>query len=669
MANLYAGTILRVDLSEGKITREPTSSYAADFLGGRGINTKILYDEMPPEIKPLDPEARLIFGAGPLCGTPVSASRTEVTTKSPETGFLGSANFGGTFGPEFKFAGYDHIVITGKAAKPVYLFIYNDRVELRDASHLWGKDTYETQEILRQEIDPEVEVACIGQAGENLVHFASVQHGLRHGAGRTGTGCVMGSKNLKAIAVRGTKGISLTDSQKYLTIVEELNRVMRADPIVKERQKQGQSFMNDAPDLEATKNTKPRPVFSCDLFTKYGAKVRRYGCLGCPSQCMDLFPSEAKGGGAMNCTLYLSPFNTVRNTDLDVELQAGLECLRWGIDIVSAMVMISWLMELYEKGIISARDADGIPMEWGSKEAILGIVRKITFREGFGDVLADGMLQAAEKIGRNSLDYAPHMKGLPLYVPFETKDFVHKKGQALSMAMSSRGDTMRSGALALQEGFVTEGTALLYPDAKSASEFLAATREKAKRISGTDRAFLENEYEGKPEIVSHIEDVVIIVDSLSACKLCSSFNCGRFSEEFQARLFSAGSGIDTSVDKLFEYARKIRNLERAYSCREGVTREMDSFPQRYFDTAITYEGINFEDLNNVHYEKRTSILEKSKFEAMKDRYYTVRGWDLATGIPARETLEKYGLGYVADDLEKRGKLPAMVVAGWGKSAS
>ena len=663
IAYMYGGTILLVDLSKGKVSKEPTTSYSGDFLGGRGINIKILYDGVPPGTDPLDPASPLIFGVGPLCGTPVPASRVEVTAKSPETGFLGASNFGGFFGPELKYAGYDHIVITGKADKPVYLWIYNDEVEIRDASHLWGKDTYETQEIIRSEVDPDAKTACIGQAGENRVHFATIQHGVKHGAGRTGTGGVMGSKNLKAIVVRGTKGVTLANPEKYLSLVDELNHVMRDDPIVKEREKHGMSFMNDAPDMCAAHGETPRPVFSCDLYSKYESKIKRYGCLGCPSQCMDLFPPEAKGGGALSCTLYLSPFYTVRNKDLEVELEAGLLSLRWGIDIVSAMVIISWLMELYEKGVITAKDTDGVPMEWGSKEAILGMFKKMTFREGFGDVLADGILPATKKIGRGSIDYAPHMKGLPLYVPFAPEELVHQRGQSLSMAMSSRGDTMRSGALAVQEGFVTQGTALLYSDEKSANEFIEKTRQRAKQISGTEKAFLKEEYEGKPEIVIYTEDMVVILDCLSACKLCSSFNCGRFGEEYQAKLFSAGSGIETPVDKLFAFAKKVRNLERAYCTREGMTREMDSLPKRYMDREITYTNVNFEDLNNVHYEQCSSVLETSKFERMKDKYYALRGWDIATGIPTRETLEQTGLGDVAQDLEQRGKLPVKVPVG------
>ena len=247
MTYMYGGAILLVNLSEGKVSKEPTTSYSGDFLGGRGINIKLLYDGVPPEVTPLDPASLLIFGVGPLCGTPVPASRTEVTAKSPETGFLGSSNFGGRFGPELKYAGYDHIVITGKAVKPVYLWIYNDEVEIKDASHLWGKDTYDIPVAIRGELGtPNAQVACIGSAGENLVRFATIQHELRHGTGRTGMGCVMGSKNLKAIAVRGTKGVTLADPEGYLSITKELQKEMRNFAPVIDRQQHGMALQRES---------------------------------------------------------------------------------------------------------------------------------------------------------------------------------------------------------------------------------------------------------------------------------------------------------------------------------------------------------------------------------------------------------------------------------------
>ena len=632
MAYMYAGTILLVNLSEGKISKEPTTSYSDAFVGGRGINTKILYDGVPPEVSPLDPASLLIFGVGPLCGTPIPASRTEVTAKSPENGFLGSSNFGGDFGPELKFAGYDHIIITGKADKPVYLWIENERVEIRDASNIWGKDTYETQAIIRSELDPEAKVACIGQAGENLVHFATVQHELGHAGGRTGMGAVMGSKDLKAIVVRGTKEITFANPEKYMSLVQELQQELRNNPVIQNEQKYGVSFMQDA--AHAAQGQVPRPVFSSDVFLKYQPK--RAGCFGCPTQCMDLYPVKAKGGGVISCSLYTNPFYTVRNNDVDVLLECSLLAQRYGVDSVSSMGIVAWLMELYENGIITAKDTDGIAMEWGSKEAILGMFEKIVYREGFGDVLADGMLPAADRIGRGAKDYANHMKGMPLYEGRTAEGIVGAKGMALAVAMSSRGDTMRARTESYEEGGL---------GARSDE----AARQKAKQIAGTEKAALRAEYEGKPELVVYSEDGIIINDCLSACKYMSSFLNLPFSEKYQAALFSAGTGIETSEDMLFELAKKVRNLERAYCVREGMTRKTDSLPKRFMDHPIE-EG-----------PSKGEVLKSSEFEKMKNKYYELRGWDIATGIPTRETLEQAGLKDVARDLEKRGKLP-------GKSA-
>jgi len=640
MAYMYGGDILFINLTEGRISKEPTSSYSGLFLGGRGINIKLLYDGSTPGINPLDPSNLLIFGVGPLCGTSVSASRTEVTAKSPETGFLGSSNFGGQFGPELKFAGYDNIVISGKANKPVYILIHNEQVEIRDASYLWGKDTYETQSIIRAEVDNEVKIACIGQAGENLVHFATIQHDMGHAAGRTGLGAVMGSKNLKAIVARGTKGVILANPEKYLSVAEELHKEMRNHPGLQIVQQEGMARTEDEyrfllwdPDWKEAR--------SADFPSKY--KPKRTGCSGCPVQCMDLYPVEAFGGGVLSCTLYTGPLLVVRNTDVDLMAEFGLLSQRYGIDVVSSTVIIAWLMELYEKGVITAKDTDGIPMDWGTRQAMIDMLRKIVHREGFGDVLADGILPAAERIGRGAQDYAYHVKGLPLYSTYTPKRTIPLKGTALGAAVSSRGDTMRVQVyheLVQMSRFLP----MMYNE-KTAAELEVAMKEKLKKITGTDKAYLSEEYEGKPELIVFFEDSVIICDCLSACKLASPFMDYPFNEKYHAALFSAGMGVETSVDTLFKFSKRVRNLERAYCVREGMTRDMDSLPKGFMDNPVDRGDF------------KGSVLETSKFEQMKDRYYTLRGWDIATGIPTRETLEQTGLRDIAQNLEKRGELP------------
>jgi len=635
---MYGGTILRVDLSEGKITKEPTAYYSKDFLGGRGINIKILYDEVPPGTDPLDPASPLIFGIGPLCGTPVPASRVEVTARSPETGFLGTSNFGGFFGPEFKFAGYDNIVVVGRADKPVYLWIYNDQVEIRDASHLWGKDTYDVQVIIRDELGADAKVACIGRAGENLVHFATVQHELGHGAGRTGMGCVMGSKNLKAIVVRGTKGVDMADPEQYLSLARNLEQEMRDHPAIQEKQKYGvsrvQNAMYNEPDPVTGK------VQPSELFLKY--QPARSGCFGCPTQCMDAYPVKAHGGGVISCALYFGT-SYVHSDDSELTLETALLAHRYGFDVVSLFQILGWAMELYENGIITAKDSDGIPMEWGSRQAVMSMLEKIVNRDGFGDMLADGMLAAAKRIGRGAIDYANQMKGLPLYDRHTPEELVPLKGEALATAMSSRGDLMK--AFAIQGlGYTYDALRLIYNE-ETAIKYTEAGREKLKKLAGTESVLQHEEYAGKPEVVIYLEDIIIIDDCLSACKNSSSFLFYPFEEKYQAALFSAGTGIETSVDKLFEFAKRVKNLERAYNVREGMTRDMDSLPKRFMDHPLE-QG-----------PSRGSVLVSSRFEEMKDKYYALRGWDIATGIPSRETLEKTGLGDVSQDLERLGKLP------------
>jgi len=642
MSYMYGGSILTIDLSEEKITKEPTSSYSRDFLGGRGINIKLLYDMVPPGLDPLAPDSPLIFGAGPLVGSPIPASRTEITAKSPETGFLGSSNIGGFWGPELKFAGYDHVVITGKAEKPVYIWIENERVEIKDASMIWGKDTYETQDILRNELDPETEIVCIGQAGENLVRFAAIQHRLGHSASRTGMGTVMGSKNLKAIAVHGTKEVSLADPDKYLSVCEEVNAVLQKADDYQEIHQHGWvrdmdqgRFRLEDPDWIPNK--------AGDILKKYTPK--RAGCRGCACQCFDLYPPEVFGGGMIHCTMYAMPF-PVRMVDLDIMLEYGFLCQRYGIDAVSTINIIAWLMWSYDKGLITAKDTDGIPMEWGKREAIIGILKKIVSRDGIGNVLADGMVPAVKSLGRGTEEYAWHVRGLPLYSTYTPNRTIPLKGVSLGNVLG-RGDNIRN-LVYYEYAQVYEKIEWRYgDDKKNAAKKTEVVRNRLKEIAGTDKAPTYEDYDGKPEIVAYLEDGTTIVDMLGFCKMQSGVFTSTVPvlEDHQATLLSVGTGIDYSDEMLFNFARKVKNLERAYDVREGLTRDLDSLPKNMMDKPLKRGKF------------KGSVLETNKFEQMKSKYYALRGWDVATGIPTHEVLEKTGLGDIAKDLEKNGKLP------------
>jgi aldehyde:ferredoxin oxidoreductase len=377
---------------------------------------------------------------------------------------------------------------------------------------------------------------------------------------------------------------------------------------------------------------------------------------------MDLYPVEAEGGGAISCTFYISPFSEVRNTDVDKMLEYSFMAQRYGVDIASAMKIIAWLMILYENGIITSKDTDGIPMEWGSERAIRDILEKIVRREGIGEVLADGMISAADKIGRNSKDFAYTMKGLPLYDRFTPEELIKEKGEALAIAMSSRGDNMKVRTGGLEEVEVIEQS-FKYPDEKSADDYIETTREKVKRITGSDKAFLPEEYEGKAAIVAYMEEAVIIGDCISACKFCGSFLNYPFQEDDYADLLSAGTGIYTDKEHLFSIAKKVKNLERAYNVREGMTRSMDSLPRKFMDRPISYTRFDYRDKKNIKKVQRNSILDTNKFEKMKDEYYELRGWDNDTGSPTWDTLHRLGLDFVARDLKRRGRLVEKVAVG------
>lgn len=612
MSYLYGGSILFIDLSEGKVRKEPTSSYSKDFLGGRGINIKLLYDSVTPGTDAFDPSNLITFGTGPFTGTTCPGSgRTDIMAKSPITGLQGDSNVGGFWAPEVKRAGYDNIAITGKAEKPVYIWIDDDRVEIKDASQIWGKDTYETPILIREELDhPEFQVLSIGPAGENLVRFASVITDVGHAAGRTGMAAVMGSKMLKAIAVRGTKGVKVANPQAYLNYSFELHQMLRNDPHAVELSKYGTTRLHDEgmlrdPYFAAAANFQHYAWDEAPSFYEFLKKymVRKVGCFGCPVRCQEFYSVPGVGNGVVSCNVYYGLIWAAKIANMETWFELAVNCNKLGIDTQSLGTILAWLMELHQRGIITAQDTDGIPMEWGSREAILGIQKKIAYREGFGDVIAEGILPAARKIGRGSEKYAMHEKGLPLlHVNFTARDTT-----SLAMAVGPRGDFLRGNFGSLENPETSE-------------ENIAAANIE-------------------------MEDFVAETDSIGNCKFSSIWNKIPFGAEEQARLFSLGAGIDTTAEMLLAFGKRIRNLERAFDVREGCTRDDDTLPDRFLDNPMP-DG-KFKGLK----------LKRDTLEKMKDEYYRQRGWDIATGIPTRETLVQVGLKEVAEDLDKLGKLP------------
>jgi aldehyde:ferredoxin oxidoreductase len=617
------GAILKVNLTENAVTRESTAPYADRFIGGRAVGAKILYDELRPGADPLGPGNVLLFNNGPLSGTAApSSGRVDVSAKSPMNNFHGVTNFGGFWGAELRHAGYAHLVIQGAREEPVFLLIENERVEVRDAKHLWGLDTYETAVRLRHDLgDPGMQVLSIGPAGENLVRFASIATNLGNVAGRTGMGAVMGSKKLKAIAVRGTRGVSLAQPKRFLDIARDLHRLLRESPAFEENNRvkpvtdamfnklyENMLAFGNYEDGRWEKFARIEPE---KFFSRY--QVRRAGCFACPMQCMHLVDIPESGYGIAFCSPFMSFLGTVWNDDLMAMWEAIILANKLGLDVIETGGMIAFLMELYQKGLITGADTDGLPLEKGSRRAILQIIRKIALREGVGDTLAEGGRRAAEAFGPGALESLVSVKGhFPhgyQFTAFEGASLMQAVGGADPFPTYGTGVEIRLSMPGPKEKLLTE----------------------AKDLFGSEDAYLPGNY-GVPKVrmVIDAEHRARIPDILGVCiYVVDGFN--KTSSDYflfydrLAELYRAATGRPLSRENLFSAAERLVNTERCLDAREGIGREHDRLPERFFRSFPV--GAN-----------KGKALDPEKMEAMKTAYYRERGWDTETGLPTPEKL-------------------------------
>jgi aldehyde:ferredoxin oxidoreductase len=654
MGYLRGGTILRIDLSSGTIVKEPSADYAKLWLGGRGLNSRILYTETDPAVNPLGPANVLMFSLGPFTGTMVPGSgRVEVAAKSPVIGIQGMSNMGGYWGPELKYAGFDSIILKGKAAHPVYITINNDEVEIKDAAHLWGMDTYQTQDTIRRELgDPEVEVVCIGPAGENMIAYASIQTRMGNAAGRTGMGTVMGSKNLKAIAVRGTKGVAIAEPDRFFDLCLE---ALQAQKPQLSMAKTIDLADNDPPswgltlgNYEATEWEKQKELknghkpFWENHKNRQGEGIT--GCFNCQVRCMDYYELDPWGPLVASCNLYASTTWVLKDPDMKSWYAFVSKCQRQGIDSTSASRMIAWAMELYEQGKITQKDTDGIALNWGNKEAIGLILDKIVQKEGFGGVLASNPAEAAQKIGAD-VEEALQIKGLPLggtnVMNFRARTIgavVNPRGGDEYRARVGAFDNLGSGKDAGMTGMSSPNSW----EAKTAMSIIDAALAK-KEKAGEKPVINQFDYEARGALAALANKTSTVSDSLGQCKWNTIFLNVGISIEFQANALSAGEGRQTSVEDLLDAAARIASQERAYAVREGMTRDQDSLPKKL---------INYQMEGTYPDDKVTP----QGLEKMKDEYYQAMGWDVKTGVPTLNTLRALKLEDVASDLIKQGKL-------------
>jgi len=592
------------------------------YLGGRGIDTYLLYNHVKPEVDPLSPENVLFVGTGLLCGIPALGSgRCDIAAKSPVTSAVGDSNIGGFFAPELRLAVFDHLVISGKAEKPIYLWINDGHIEIRNAGHLWGKDTFETQDMIRNDNeDEEVKSLVIGVAGENLVRFANVRTGMKNSAGRTGMGCVMGSKNLKAIAARGTMDIEFSYPDELLDYCKEMN-----DMIMKTRWARAQSkwgtliiYSNtNATGLIRTRNFQLNRLEegedlepeNMDRYT-----IGMSGCYGCSVHCRHRYvlregpyaPIFAEGPEYTS----LGAFGTMVDCKkMGTILVANHLVNKYGIDTLETGGLIAWAMELYEKGIIDEKDTAGLKLDWGNKEVLFELIEQIAHRKGFGNLLADGFKTAIAKIGKGSEYYAIQIKGMSNLHSDERPT----PSLALNIATSTRGaDHLRS---------------------RPAIDLYGLPEDLLKEIYGTAVSSDYTSYEGKSQMVLWQERLYAVTDSIGLCKFQTVF-CAVHApkwEEF-SKLIRLATDMEFTKAQLMEVGERIYTIEKMFNVREGFSRKDDTLPERYFKEP-TPIGLPI---------AKGKKIDRDKFEKMLSEYYALHGWD-ENGLPKKETLERLGL--------------------------
>lgn len=627
----FTGKLAEIDLTSGTVEqKEIPSELRKKFLGGRGLDAYFRYHYTPPSCDPLGPHNPLIFAAGLLGGMLATAcGRTDVAAKSPLTGFVGSANMGGYFAPELRFAGFDHLIIRGKAQRPSYLWIHDGIIDVRDAASIWGKGVFDTQEAIREELhDPNVQIACIGPAGEKLVRFATIMSGLKSAAGRSGMGAVMGSKNLKAIAVRGTKGIPIAHPREALDYNREIIEKVTSTKVSRIMGKWGTMFIlggTNTIGLVRTNN------FGLNLLegeqtleaeNMDDVRVGHNGCFGCQVHCRQRYVIKE---GAYKDTYGMGPEHTSQGSfgtmvgcrNLNTVLICNHLVNDYGIDTVETGNMIAWAMDLFERGILTKGDTDGLALRFGNDEAVIEMVHRIAGRVGLGRLLGEGGLPAAEQIGHGSGKFLIHVKGMCNLHTDERPT----PALALGIATSSRGsDHMRSRPAIDVYNLPLSVLNRVYRDNPCPYNGRLNSRSSS--------------YTGKAWMVMWHEHVYMAVDCLGICRFHTVFlspNHPSFSEF--TKLVRLNTGLEMTPMEMWDAADRGYTLERLFNIREGLTRADDTLVDRYFDER-TPLGLP---------AARGKKLSRGRFKKMLDEYYRLHDWD-NEGVPEPRLLRRLGIG-------------------------
>ncbi len=616
----YASRILRVNLSKKEISNEnPDDLFYRKYIGGQGIITYYLLKELEPGVDPLSEGNKVIFAIGPVTGAPLAGTgRNSVGAKSPLTGGIAEAEVGGYWGVELRKAGYDAIIIEGKSEKPVYLWIRNNDVEIRDASRLWGKVTGDVDKIIKEELnDPYIRITQIGPGGENMVRYACVINEIRYVAGRTGVGAVMGSKNLKAIAVRGTNKIQYFNKDKFKELRNIFNQALY---------KPTKSFFlygtgSERLEQFAASGNLPTRNFRDGKFENAIALepkqidekigLRMETCYSCPVTCKRAFKNPLKREINVDPKYGVPEYESLAALgsncgvdDIDAVLKANELCNMYSIDTISAGGSISFAMECFEKGLLTENDTDGVTLNFGNAEAMVKMVEKICKREGFGDFLAEGVKRMSEKIGKESEKFAVHVKGqeLPMHDPRL------KLGLGLGYAVSPTGaDHMHN---IHDTGYTSE-----------------IGIRSVHHLGIYEPLPLENLGAKKAKLLAYEVNFCFLKNSLSIC-LFIPWDLHHVSE-----MMRATTGTNMNAWELMRAGERITTMARIFNLREGLTVEDDWLPPRMFEPHTTGA------LSDKPFDPE-------KLKAGREWYYHYMGWD-QNGIPKDTTLEELDLGWTA----------------------
>jgi aldehyde:ferredoxin oxidoreductase len=646
----YAGKTLEINLSNGKIEKVSTNpEIVRRLIGGMGFSAKTVYDNVGREVDPLSIENIVVFSAGALTGTDAPASsRTEISTKSPLTGIMGTGNTGGFWGVALKRAGYDAIIVRGRSEDPVYLAVDNGRVELKDAKNLWGKDTKVVTDVIKKECrksgNQPISVLCIGIAGENQVRYACPVNDYYHVAGRCHAGAVMGSKKLKAISVRGTGKIELAKPEQFKAAVRETRENIRANPAYVDFMKYCSlwtvhSYQNwgCVPGKNYQTGVLPHYIETRgkDAAMKYITKPEG-ACFGCTTPCFNLAQvKEGKYAGVkISSGTFASNINTWGGNCAIDYLPAIYKCKEichlMGMDYGSTAGTIAFAMELYQRGIINENDTDGLKLEWGDDETVIKLIEKIAHREGLGNILAEGSWRAANMIGKGAERYSMSIKGLEMMWADPRGG---SKGWAFGYLTSPRGgDNVKSthGRMDLYKSYWTPEKYDMFPEVKA-------------NIYGEPPYWSPFSWEGKAAMTIWFENLCSALNALGMC-FFSAISLLTIGPTSLSRLFSSATGWDVSPQEMMIIGERIFAVLKGYEVREGLTRKDDSWPERFYEEPMP-EGP----------AKGITISREEMAEKLSE-YYKLRGWSVETGVPPHEKFVELGLHDIADDLSRLGKL-------------